>query len=128
MRSFQFGTRLGVKYSFLDSLNGSRSVEREPSKFRVAGSSPAETTLKRERSKEVNLKLIPMVVETLYEDQVDCLCVEGKMMSDFGPWKRFSKPTITFDFVNGTAVEYDDEGNVMNQADLQLTVSVAENK
>lgn len=65
---------------------------------------------------------LPIKLETLHENQLNCLIVEGKMIRNFGSWKRHEERTLTFDFENGTVIEYDDEGKVLAKADLELRV------
>jgi hypothetical protein len=64
--------------------------------------------------------LLPILARTMHEDQLDCLILEGIMKRDFGPWKKDEFRSLTFDFVRGTVMEYDDNGEVLKSVRLKL--------
>jgi hypothetical protein len=73
--------------------------------------------MKTERS------IIPITVEELHEDQIDCQLVVGVMLRDFGPWKKGERHCLTFDFIHGEVKEFDDEGAVIAEVTFEIMVT-----
>lgn len=70
------------------------------------------------------MNFLPIDIKFIEQDDLDCYVVEGVMLRDFGPWKRRQSKCITFDMQSGTAIEYDDSGNVV--AETKMILKAAE--
>ena len=63
---------------------------------------------------------LPITIDTLHENQIDCLIVEGTMTRDFGPWLKGEERCLTFNFEKGTVTDFDDEGVAIVSVELEL--------
>lgn len=69
-------------------------------------------------------KIIPVDVEFIHEDQLSALIIEGTLREDFGPWKKGSTHTLSFNFETGVIEEHDDEGQLIISHNFTLTLTV----
>lgn len=67
-----------------------------------------------------HLSFLPISIDELHENTIECLIVTGVMLRDFGPWKRGQSICLTFDFSNGTVTHYDDDGQVLDRVVMRL--------
>jgi len=65
-------------------------------------------------------EFLPITVDEVHEVQIDCLIISGKMLQNFGPWKLNEYKVLTFNFDNGSVVEYNDEGIAINKINIKL--------
>lgn len=63
---------------------------------------------------------LPITVEACHESTIECLIIEGKMKEDFGPWIKNEDRTLTFNFEDGTATEYNNYGEIILQIKFHL--------
>lgn len=66
---------------------------------------------------------LPISIEVCHESLVECLIIEGQMKENFGPWNKSDKVTLTFNFEDGTATEYNDDGDVVDQVKFHLAIA-----
>lgn len=48
---------------------------------------------------------------------------EGKMLRDFGPWKKDQKVELTFDFEKGQVIECNENGTIKQKVNIKLEVT-----
>lgn len=68
------------------------------------------------------MEFLPISIDELHENTLDCLIVEGTMTKDFGPWKKGEDRTLTFNFEKGTVTEHDNWGVVKMEVNIGIVV------
>lgn len=65
---------------------------------------------------------LPISIDTIHENQLDLLIIEGKMLRDFGLWKKDEELTLIFNFEIGKCSQLNSDGETVKSVDFELKV------